>query len=158
MKNDKNEKRGRKRKTFKEFFAIRHLRMSELMTLCFYMFLSMLSGARGLTLIQITEEEVSRSDMYTSLTAYMSIEVWGGLLIVASITLAFSAIISGRPNYTLAVPSNLILAILFFLLSAAAYENGSSILNFYNHTIILTAHTVLAGLGVAALCRNRKNM
>lgn len=158
MKNDKNEKRGRKRKTIKEFFAIRHLRMSELMTLCFYMFLSMLSGARGLTLIQMSEEEVNRSDMYTSLTTYMSIEVWGGLLIIASVTLAFSAIISGRPNYVLAVTSNLILAILFFLLSAAAYENGSSILNFYNHTIILTAHIVLAGLGVFALCHNRKSM
>ena len=151
-------KRGEKRKGVKEFFMIRQLSTSEAMAISFYMFLSLLSGARGVTLIQMTREEVARSEMYVSLTQYMSIEVWGGLLLVASTVLMLSALLPKEPEYIVSIISNLVLAVLFFLLSAAAYENGLSTLNFYNHTIILTAHIFLAGLGVFGLCRKRKIM
>lgn len=151
-------KRGEKRKGAKEFFMIRQLSTSEAMAISFYMFLSLLSGARGVTLIQMTREEVARSEMYVSLTQYMSIEVWGGLLLVASTVLMLSALLPKEPEYIVSIISNLVLAVLFFLLSAAAYENGLSTLNFYNHTIILTAHIFLAGLGVFGLCRKRKIM
>lgn len=156
--NYQENKRGKKRKSVKEFFTIRQLSTSESMAISFYVFLSLLSGARGVTLIQMTQEEVNRSEMYVSLTHYMSIEVWGGLLLVAATVLLLSALLPKEPEYIVSIISNLILAVLFFLLSAAAYENGSSILNLYNHTIILTAHVSLAGLGVLGLCRKRKNM
>lgn len=151
-------KRGKKRKSVKEFFTIRQLYTSEAMAISFYVFLSLLSGARGVTLIQMTQEEVNSSEMYVSLTQYMSIEVWGGLLLVAATALLFSALLPREPYYIVSIISNLVLATLFFLLSAAAYENGSSILNLYNHIIILTAHISLAGLGVLGLCRKRKIM
>lgn len=154
--NYQGNKRGRKRKKIKDFFVIRQLSTSELMALSFYVFLAMLSGARGITLIQMTDEEVARSKMYVSLTEYMSIEVWGGLLLVAAVTLVLSTLLPKEPEFIVAITSNVVLAVLFFLLSAAAYENGSSILNFYNHTIILTAHVMLAGLGVLGICRKRK--
>lgn len=155
--NYQENKRGKKRKSVKEFFTIRQLSTSEAMAVSFYVFLSLLSGARGVTLIQMTREEVARSEMYVSLTQYMSIEVWGGLLLVAATVLLLSALLPKEPEYIVSIISNLILAALFFLLSAAAYENGQSTLNFYNHTIILTAHVCLAGLGVLGLCRKRKN-
>lgn len=151
-------KRGEKREGVKEFFTIRQLSTSEAMAISFYLFLSLLSGARGVALIQMTPEEVTRSQMYVSLTQYMSIEVWGGLLLVAATVLLLSALLPKEPEYIVSIISNLVLAMLFFLLSAAAYQNGSSILNLYNHTIILTAHVCLAGLGVLGLCRKRKNM
>lgn len=155
--NYQENKRGKKREKIRKFFTIRQLSTSELIAISFYVFLSLLSGARGITLIQMTPEEVYRSEMYTSLTQYMSIEVWGGLLLVAATVLLLSALLPKEPEYIVGIISNIILASLFFLLSAAAYQNGSSILNFYNHTIILTAHVSLAGLGVLGLCRKRKN-
>lgn len=159
MENNQENKRGRKkRKKIKEFFVMRQLSTSELMALSFYLFLALLSGARGVALIQMTEFEIARSEMYLSLHQYADISVWGGLLIAVSIMLILSVALLKEPQYILTIISNSILAFIFILLSAAAYENGASILNFYNHTIISVAHVVLAGLGVVALCRKAKIM
>lgn len=155
MGNNQEDKRGR-RKTLKEFLAIRQLTTSELMAVSFYVVLSLLSGARGFTLIQMTEVEIARSEMYLSLHQYADISIWGGALIAVSIMLILSVLLPKEPQFILTIISNSILAFIFILLSAAAYENGASILNFYNHTIISVAHVVLAGLGVVALCRKTK--
>lgn len=158
MKNNQEDKRGRKRKKVKDLFVIRQLSTSELMAISFYLFLALLSGTRGFTLIQMTESEIARSEMYLSLHHYAHISVWGGVLIAVAILLILSVLLPREPQFILTIISNFILAFIFILLSAAAYENGNSILNFYNHTIISVAHVVLAGLGVMALCRKAKTM
>ena len=156
MGNNQEDKRGR-RKTLKEFLAIRQLSTSELMAVSFYVILSLLSGARGVTLIQMTEIEIARSEMYLSLHQYAHISVWGGVLIAVAILLILSVLLPREPQFILTIISNAILGFIFILLSAAAYENGASVLNFYNHTIISVAHVVLAGLGAIALCRKTKS-
>lgn len=156
--NYQENKRGRKRKKIKDFFVIRQLSTSELMALSFYVFLALLSGARGVTLIQMTDEEVARSEMYMSLHQYADISVWGIALIVLAALLVLSVLLPKEPQFIVTTLTNIALAVVFILLSAAAYENGSSILNFYNHTIIGVAHVVLASLGGMALCRRAKTM
>lgn len=157
MENNQEDKRGRKRTKIKELFAIRQLATSETMAISFYVFLSLLSGARGFTLLQMSDAEIARSDMYMSLHQYADISIWGSMLIAVSVFLIFSVILPREPKFFLTIISNTILGFIFILLSAAAYENGSSILNFYNHTIISVAHVVLAGLGAIALCRKTKS-
>lgn len=154
--NYQENKRGRKRKKIKDFFVIRQLSTSELMALSFYVFLAMLSGARGVTLIQMSEIEIARSEMYMSLHQYADISVWGIALIVLAALLVLSVLLPKEPQFIITTMTNTALAIIFLLLSAAAYENGSSILNFYNHTIISVAHVVLAGLGGMALARKSR--
>lgn len=156
--NYQGNKRGRKRKKVKDFFVIRQLSTSELMAISFYVFLALLSGARGITLIQMTDEEVARSEMYMSLHQYADISVWGIALIVLAALLVLSVLLPKEPQFIVTTLTNIALAVVFILLSAAAYENGSSILNFYNHTIIGVAHVVLASLGGMALCRRAKTM
>lgn len=156
MENNQEDKRGRKRTKIKEFFAIRQLSTSELMAVSFYLFLALLSGARGVTLIQMTQIEIARSEMYLSLHQYVDIAIWGGALIAVAMLLIASVLLPKEPQFILTIISNSILAFIFILLSAAAYENGASILNFYNHTIISVAHVVLAGLGGVALARKSK--
>lgn len=157
MENNQEDKRGRKRTKIKELFAIRQLSTSELVAISFYVFLSLLSGTRGFTLLQMSDAEIARSDMYMSLHQYADIAVWGGVLIAVSAFLIISVILPREPKFFLIILSNSILGFIFILLSAAAYENGTSILNFYNHTIISVAHVVLAGLGAIALCRKTKS-
>lgn len=156
MGNNQENKRGRKRTKIKELFTIRQLSTSEVTAISFYVFLSLLSGTRGFTLLQMTDAEIARSDMYMSLHQYADIAIWGGVLITVSVFLALSVMLPREPHFILTIVSNAILGFIFILLSAAAYENGASILNFYNHTIISVAHVVLAGLGVVALCRKTK--
>lgn len=157
MENNQEDKRGRKRTKIKELFVIRQLSTSETMAISFYVFLSLLSGTRGFTLLQMSDAEIARSDMYMSLHQYADIAVWGGVLIAVSAFLIISVILPREPKFFLIILSNSILGFIFILLSAAAYENGTSILNFYNHTIISVAHVVLAGLGAIALCRKTKS-
>ena len=157
MENNQEDKRGRKKTKIKELFTIRQLSTSESMAISFYVFLSLLSGARGVALLQMTDAEIARSDMYMSLHQYADIAVWGGVLIAVSVFLALSVMLPREPQFFLTILSNTILGFIFILLSAAAYENGASILNFYNHTIISVAHVVLAGLGAIALCRKTKS-
>lgn len=157
MENNQEDKRGRKKIKIKELIAIRQLSTSETMAISFYVFLSLLSGARGIALLQMTDAEIARSEMYMSLHQYADIAIWGGVLIAVSVFLALSVMLPREPKFFLTVLSNAILGFIFILLSAAAYENGTSILNFYNHTIISVAHVVLAGLGAIALCRKTKS-
>lgn len=157
MENNQEDKRGRTKTKIKELFTIRQLSTSESMAISFYVFLSLLSGARGVALLQMTDAEIARSDMYMSLHQYADIAVWGGVLIAVSVFLILSVMLPREPKFFLNIISNAILGFIFILLSAAAYENGASILNFYNHTIISVAHVVLAGLGAIALCRKTKS-
>lgn len=156
MENNQKNKRGKIKEELKSFFTIRQLSVSELMAHSFYIVLSLLSGARGYTLLNMTSQEIQSSEMYLSLVQYMSIEVWGGLILVLSATLILSVLLPREPKFTMTVFVNLALAVIFFLLSAAAYQNGLSVLNFYNHTIIVVAHVVLAGLGVVGVWRTKR--
>lgn len=156
MENNQENKRGRKRKKIKNLFVIRQLSTSELMAVSFYLFLALLSGARGVTLIQMTQIEIARSEMYLSLHQYADISVWGIALILLAALLVLSVMLPKEPQFIITTIANITLALIFLLLSAAAYENGASILNFYNHTIISVAHVVLAGLGVVGLARKSR--
>lgn len=156
MRNNEENKRGSNRKNIKEFFVIRQLSTSELVAITFYVFLALLCGARGLALIQMTDAEIARSEMYMSLHQYADIAIWGGAIIILAVLLVASVLLPKEPQFVLTIFSNTMLAVVFILLSAAAYENGASVLNFYNHTIISAAHVVLASLGVVALARKSK--
>ena len=141
-KEDKREKRTR------DFFIFRQLRQSEAIAIVFYLFMGVLAGGRGIFLINMPEYEVYSSDMYSELDNLMSIDIWGIILILLSITLMLSVLLPKRPEFFLMVTSNALLSVVFILLSGASLELGVSQWNFYVHTSLSSAHAILTIIGV----------
>ena len=146
MNNTNSENKREKSK--RNFFIFKQLKQSEAIAIVSYLLLGALAGGRGFFLINMSDEEIRRSTMYSGLDNLIPIEWWGFILVILSIMLVLSVLLPKRPEFLLMITSNAALTIVFILLSGAALELGSSKWNFYVHTSLSSVHAILTVIGV----------
>lgn len=145
-----NEKRKR------DYFKLRRLSQSETISILLYLFIALLVAGRGVTLMQLTDEEIANSVMYSSLEQYLSMNAYGIVMIALSLILVIAVLIPSEPNFYVATFSNALIALVFVALGMSAWEHGSSVWNIYFNIVTAAMNGVLAAVGGYWLLWKRK--
>lgn len=134
-------KRKRDRIGFKQ------LSQSEATAILFYVFLGLIAGARGVTFLRMTTEEMLSSPWYMAIDSAIDIKAWGAILVLFSALLLVSVLSSSTPYFLLTISCNTVLGITFILLGGAAVDYSVSSWTLFTHMALALAHTMLAVIG-----------